>query len=220
VSGFAMVATQTATPVLLLSSNSMASGASIRAAADRWFRLGAAASTRAPARRPSRQPGRDDSGRSFPRKSGAAAVTWHRRELSWRPVPGPDTTSPLPPGAPCCRMNSVIDRGSGSRAGSGVGSRRWRVLTVRSSRVEVVSADGLVHASEAYQLAGNQIQDAVSAGGAWYLSCTYRRERPGELIAATPDASPAGTLRATATRPAGIGRGTCRTRPPTAGCGR
>jgi hypothetical protein len=60
-----------------------------------------------------------------------------------------------------------------------------------------VSADGLVHASEAYQLAGNQIQDAVSAGGAWYLSCTYRRERPGELIAATPDASPAGTLRAT-----------------------
>jgi hypothetical protein len=80
------------------------------------------------------------------------------------------------------------------------------VLTVRSSRVEVVSADGLVHASEAYQLAGNQIQGAVSAGGAWYLSCTNRRERPGELIAATPDASPAGTLRATATRPAGIGR--------------
>jgi hypothetical protein len=48
----------------------------------------------------------------------------------------------------------------------------------------------------------NQIQGALSVGGAWYLSRTNRGAAPGELITATPDA---GTLRATATRPAGIG---------------
>jgi len=41
--------------------------------------------------------------------------------------------------------------------------------------------------------------------GTSYLSRTNRRDRAGELIAATPDASPTGSLRATATRPAGIG---------------
>jgi hypothetical protein len=68
-----------------------------------------------------------------------------------------------------------------------------------------VSADGLVHASEAYRLPANQIQGAVSLGGTWYLSRTNRRDRAGELIVAEPDASPTGSLRATATRPAGIG---------------
>jgi hypothetical protein len=66
----------------------------------------------------------------------------------------------------------------------------------------LTAADGLVHATQAYRLAGNQIQGAVSVGGTWYLSRTNRREGPGELITATPEA---GTLRATATRPAGIG---------------
>jgi len=68
-----------------------------------------------------------------------------------------------------------------------------------------VAADGLVHASEAYRLAADQIQGAVSLGGTWYLSRTNRRDRAGELIVAQPDASPTGSLRATATRPAGIG---------------
>jgi hypothetical protein len=66
----------------------------------------------------------------------------------------------------------------------------------------VVGPDGLVHASEAYRLPGNQIQGAVSVGDMWYLSRTNRRAAPGELITATPEA---GTLRASATRPAGIG---------------
>jgi hypothetical protein len=66
----------------------------------------------------------------------------------------------------------------------------------------VVSADGLVHATEAYRLPRNQIQGALSVGGTWYLSRTNRRERAGELILARPEA---GTLRATETRPAGIG---------------
>jgi hypothetical protein len=66
----------------------------------------------------------------------------------------------------------------------------------------IVGADGLVHASEAYRLAGNQIQGALSVGGTWYLSRTNRRDRAGELIVARPEA---GTLRATETRPAGIG---------------
>jgi hypothetical protein len=68
-----------------------------------------------------------------------------------------------------------------------------------------VAADGLVHASEAYRLAGNQIQGAVSFGGAWYLSRSNRRARAGELIVARPDAAPTGSLRASETRPAGIG---------------
>ena len=69
----------------------------------------------------------------------------------------------------------------------------------------VVSGDGLVHASEAYRLAGDQIQGAVSVGDTWYLSRTQRREGPGELIVGRPDAGPTGTLQATETRPAGIG---------------
>jgi hypothetical protein len=69
----------------------------------------------------------------------------------------------------------------------------------------VVSADGLVHATEAYRLAANQIQGAVSLGGAWYLSRTNKRDRAGELIVARPDAGPTGSLVATETRPAGIG---------------
>jgi hypothetical protein len=69
----------------------------------------------------------------------------------------------------------------------------------------VAAGDGLVRASEAYRLARDQIQGAVSAGGTWYLSRTNRRDRAGELVVARPDASPAGSLRATETRPAGIG---------------
>ncbi len=68
-----------------------------------------------------------------------------------------------------------------------------------------VAGDGLVHATEAYRLARDQIQGAVSVGGTWYLSRTNRRDRAGELIVARPDASPAGSLRAIETRPAGIG---------------
>ena len=69
----------------------------------------------------------------------------------------------------------------------------------------VVAGDGLVHASEAYRLAADQVQGAVSVGDTWYLSRTHRREAPGELIEARADASPTGTLQATGTRPAGIG---------------
>jgi hypothetical protein len=66
-------------------------------------------------------------------------------------------------------------------------------------------ADGLVHASEAYRLARDEIQGAVSYGGTWYLSRTERRAGNGQLILARPDASPEGTLRPTQTRTAGIG---------------
>jgi hypothetical protein len=81
---------------------------------------------------------------------------------------------------------------------------RWP-LDGATGRPVVDPADGLVHASEAYRLAADQIQGAVSVGDTWYLSRTNRREGPGELIVARPDAGPAGTLRATETRPAGIG---------------
>jgi hypothetical protein len=77
---------------------------------------------------------------------------------------------------------------------------RWP-LDEQSGR-PAVSGDGLVHASEAYRLAANQIQGGVSIGDTWYLNRTHRREAPGELIVAQPDG---GTLRATETRPAGIG---------------
>jgi hypothetical protein len=66
----------------------------------------------------------------------------------------------------------------------------------------VVAPDGLVHASEAYRLAADQIQGAVSVGGSWYLSRSKGRDEGGELIVARPNA---GTLRATETRPAGVG---------------
>ena len=81
---------------------------------------------------------------------------------------------------------------------------RWP-LNASTGQPVVDATDRLVHASEAYRLAANQIQGAVSADGAWYLSRTNRRERAGELITAAPDAGPTGTLEATATRPAGIG---------------
>jgi hypothetical protein len=80
---------------------------------------------------------------------------------------------------------------------------RWP-LDARTGR-PAVGTDGLAHASDAYRLAANQIQGAVSAGGTWYLSRTNRRSGPGELIVASPDASPVGVLRAVQTRPAGIG---------------
>jgi len=69
----------------------------------------------------------------------------------------------------------------------------------------VTAGDGLVHATEAYRLASDQIQGAVSFGGAWYLNRTNRRDGPGELIVARPDASPTGSLQPTETRAAGIG---------------
>ncbi len=81
---------------------------------------------------------------------------------------------------------------------------RWP-LDAATGRPVVDAGDGLVHASEAYRLARDQIQGAVSFGGTWYLSRTNRRERGGELIAARPDATPTGSLQAMQTRPAGIG---------------
>jgi hypothetical protein len=81
---------------------------------------------------------------------------------------------------------------------------RWP-LDGTTGRPLVSAADGLVHASEAYRLARDEIQGAVSYGGSWYLSRTERRTGPGQLLVARPDASPEGSLRVTQTRPAGIG---------------
>lgn len=67
------------------------------------------------------------------------------------------------------------------------------------------SADGMVHATEAYRLATDQIQGAVSFGGMWYLSRSRGASAPGQLVVARPDGAPTGTLRTLATRPAGIG---------------
>jgi hypothetical protein len=65
--------------------------------------------------------------------------------------------------------------------------------------------DGLVHALEAHRLPVRQIQGAVSYGGTWYLSRSDGSTRNGQLIVASPDAQPVGSLRATETRLAGIG---------------
>jgi hypothetical protein len=81
---------------------------------------------------------------------------------------------------------------------------RWP-LDGQTGRLVPDPQDGLVHASEAYRLANNQTQGAVSYGGAWYLSRSTGRTNNGELIVAQPDATPTGSLQATETRVAGIG---------------
>jgi len=81
---------------------------------------------------------------------------------------------------------------------------RWP-LDAGTGRPVVDPADGHVHATEAYRLAADQIQGAVSVGGTWYLSRTNRRDGAGELISARAGASPTGSLEANGTRPAGIG---------------
>jgi hypothetical protein len=81
---------------------------------------------------------------------------------------------------------------------------RWP-LDGATGRPVVDPRDGLVHASEAYRLAQNHIQGAVSVGGTWYLSRSIGATANGQLIVAKPDASPVGSLRATSTRVAGIG---------------
>jgi hypothetical protein len=68
-------------------------------------------------------------------------------------------------------------------------------------------ADGRVRATDAYRLARDQIQGAVSYGGTWYLNRSTGRDasgawRPGQLIVARPEG---GELHATAVRPAGVG---------------
>jgi hypothetical protein len=71
--------------------------------------------------------------------------------------------------------------------------------------------DGRVHASEAYRLAANQIQGAISYGGQWYLSRSMGKRKNGEwrngrLITAQPDGGPVGSLQATGQpRKAGVG---------------
>jgi hypothetical protein len=67
--------------------------------------------------------------------------------------------------------------------------------------------DGRVRAADAYRLAADQIQGAVSYAGTWYLNRSTSRDtggawRPGQLIVARPEG---GELRATAVRPAGVG---------------
>lgn len=71
------------------------------------------------------------------------------------------------------------------------------------------SGDGRVHATEAYRLAKDQIQGAVSYDGTWYLSRSTGKTGevpdPGELVVAKPQGAPTGVLNATDTRPAGRG---------------
>ena len=81
---------------------------------------------------------------------------------------------------------------------------RWP-LDAQTGRPVVDPRDGLVHASEAYRLARNHIQGAVSVGSRWYLSRSAGSKNNGQLIVASPDAGPVGSLRATETRQAGIG---------------
>lgn len=67
--------------------------------------------------------------------------------------------------------------------------------------------DGRVFATDAFRLARDQIQGAVSYDDTWYLSRSTGKDasgqfKPGQLIEAKPDG---GTLQATDTRNAGIG---------------
>jgi hypothetical protein len=134
---------------------------------------------------------------------------------AWVNAAGPDNSDPgffcSPGGAP--RFSSVaVDRSQAShalttgtycRSGDAGRVARWP-LDAQTGR-PVISGDGLVHATEAYRLARNQIQGAVSIDGTWYLSRSDGATTNGQLIVASPDASPVGSLRATETRPAGIG---------------
>jgi hypothetical protein len=135
---------------------------------------------------------------------------------AWVNAAGPDNTDPgfscSATGAP--RFSYVaVDRSeaahrliTGAYCSSGDVGRvaRWP-LDAHTGRLVADPSDGLVHASEAYRLAANQIQGAVSVGGTWYLSRSTGASSNGQLIVAKPDASPVGSLKATKTRPAGIG---------------
>lgn len=64
--------------------------------------------------------------------------------------------------------------------------------------------DGHVHATDVYRLPDHNVQGAVSNGATWYLSRSHGGSA-GQLLLATPDASPQGSLHLTDSRPAGIG---------------
>jgi hypothetical protein len=68
-----------------------------------------------------------------------------------------------------------------------------------------VAADGQAQADEAHRLPVHNVQGAVSNAGTWYLSRSRGADSQGQLVPATPSATPTGTLTAGAARDAGIG---------------